>query len=330
MGQYLLKKVDFEKFVNSVIKSHSLVAPVESHSGKKHSKSYFTKIKDASEIFLDKKTHYPIKGFFFHPEETLFEFDCNKIKDPNIDTTPIVYFGVRRCDLNGIMHQDIVFLEEHEDPFYNARRDAALLIGYHCKEGDDYCFCNSFELKDFYDLMFYDKGDNYGVEVGSEKGEEFLKEFSDFFVESEGIVTEEDKKIINKKELKNLDIKDYYHSETWKKGADKCLSCGACNFLCVNCHCFDISDDVNFDLKTGKRVRKPASCQLRSFTRVAGEHIFRDSKLARFKHRIYHQIQYFKDRHDEVFCTGCGRCIEGCPAKIDWVEIINEFKKIEG
>ena len=130
----------------------------------------------------------------------------------------------------------------------------------------------------------------------------------------------------NKKKLKTTDIKDKYDSKDWEKGADKCLACGACNFLCPNCHCFTIEDDINFDLKTGERIRKPASCQLKHFTRVAGDHIFRDNKLARFKHRIYHQIQYFKDRHDIVFCTGCGRCIEGCPARIDWVDdIINKM-----
>jgi Fe-S oxidoreductase len=174
--------------------------------------------------------------------------------------------------------------------------------------------------------MFYDKGDIYAIEVGSEKGQKLVKKFKNLFKEEENIITEEDKKIINKKQLNTLDIKDKYDSEDWKKGADKCLACGACNFSCPNCHCFTIEDDVNFDLKTGKRVRKPASCQLRHFTRVAGDHVFRNEKVARFKHRIYHQIQYFKDRHDVVFCTGCGRCIEACPARIDWVDIINELK----
>ena len=126
--------------------------------------------------------------------------------------------------------------------------------------------------------------------------------------------------------LNSLDIKDFYYSQNWKKGVNECISCGACNFLCPTCHCFTVEDEVEFNLKDGKRIRKQASCQLKSFTRVAGDHIFRDSKEARFKHRIYHQIQYFKERHDIVMCTGCGRCIRGCPAKIDWVNIINGMK----
>lgn len=325
MYHYILKKGDFKNFFNKIVESSDFIAPVQSDKSKQTSKSFFKKINSPDEIFLDKKTYYPVKSFFFNPEETLFEFDGNKIIDPKIPLKQKVFFGLRRCDLNSILHQDIVFLEENEDPFYKARRDASILIGYHCKKGDDYCFCNSFDLKEFHDLMFYDKGDFYCIEVGSNKGQKFISQFLSLFEETEDLITKGDKLTINKFKLKNLDIKDNYDSKDWKKGSDKCIACGACNFLCPNCHCFTIEDDVNFDLKTGKRTRKPASCQLRHFTRVAGDHIFRNEKNARFKHRIYHQIQYFKDRHDVVFCTGCGRCIEGCPARIDWVKIINEM-----
>jgi len=87
-----------------------------------------------------------------------------------------------------------------------------------------------------------------------------------------------------------------------------------------------VKDEINFDFTTGERVRIPSSCLQRRFTRVAGDHVFRYEKTARFKHRIYHQIQYFKDRHGEEFCTGCGRCIRGCPTRIDWVKGINTMK----
>ncbi len=326
MVQFTIDKGDFEGFLRKVIEKYDLIGPVEGDKSKLRRKSLFRKIVSPDELFLEKKTYFPVKGYFFDPKETLFEFDGDKIIDPKIELKKKVFFGLRRCDLNGIMHQDMVFLDENEDPFYKARRDASFLIGLHCNEGDDYCFCNSVELKDFFDLMFYDKGKEYAVEVGTKKGEEFIKKFSGVFKKKDKIITEEDRKIRNKKKLDTLDIKDNYDDDSWKKGSDLCVGCGACTLLCPNCHCFTIEDEVNFDLKTGKRVRKPASCQLRHFTRVAGDHVFRNEKLARFKHRIYHQIQYFKDRHEEVFCTGCGRCIEGCPARIDWVKIINEMK----
>jgi sulfhydrogenase subunit beta (sulfur reductase) len=326
MEQYGLKKIELNKLMSSIMNEYDIVAPVEANKQKQHARSLFKKISDPEEISLKKKTYFPVKGFFFRSEETLFEFDGNKIVDPKVELKETVFFGLRKCDLNGIMHQDMVFLDKNTDPFYKARRDASTLIGYHCKEGDEYCFCESFELKDFFDLMFYEKEEEYIVEIGSEKGRVIIDKYSSYFNKKEDILTEEDRKIKNKKRLDSQEIKDMYNDKDWERGSDKCIACGACNFLCPNCHCFSIRDDVNLDLKTGKRVRVPASCQLKHFTRVAGDHIFRESKVSRFKHRIYHQIQYFKERHGLTFCTGCGRCIEGCPAKIDWVEIINQMK----
>ena len=315
--QYTLQKEVFSNFVDSVKKNHEFIAPVLKN------RSSFKKIESSEEIYFKENTYFPVKGYFFKDREVLLEFDGNKITENKLKPNKKVIFGIRRCDLNGILHQEIVFVEEHPDPYFMARRSATILIGLHCKEGTKYCFCNSFELKDYFDLMFYDKGDFYAIEVGTPKGEDFIKAFKKFFKEEKNIITQEDKKIKNKMSLKYLNIARHYDNEKWKKGSDKCISCGACNFLCPNCHCFSIEDEVDFSLKKGKRIRTPASCQLRHFTRVAGDHVFRDAKLARFKHRIYHQMQYFKDRHDINFCTGCGRCIEGCPAKIDWVKIIN-------
>ena len=54
----------------------------------------------------------------------------------------------------------------------------------------------------------------------------------------------------------------------WKNDVDKCLSCGACTMHCPTCNCFDIQDILDADLKSGKRVRHHASCQLKSFSIV--------------------------------------------------------------
>jgi len=65
---------------------------------------------------------------------------------------------------------------------------------------------------------------------------------------------------------------------------------------------------------------------LKSFTRVANDYVFRESREERFKQRIYHQMQYFKERYGIEMCVGCGRCITHCPTNIDWVELLNEMK----
>ena len=97
--------------------------------------------------------------------------------------------------------------------------------------------------------------------------------------------------------------------------------------ICPTCYCSGIKDEADWDLKKMQRVREHTSCQLKSFTKVAGGHVFRSSRSDRFKHRIYHQLQWFKEKNGIDLCVGCGRCITGCPTKIDFVDIINEFEK---
>jgi|TARA_B100001971_G_scaffold195842_1_gene203067 hypothetical protein len=109
MQQYTLKKSDFKEFVAKVMEKNDFIAPVTGNPQKTPAKSIFKKISDPKEIFLDKNSYFPVKSFFFDPKETLFKFDGNKIIDPKINIKQKVFFGVRKCDLNGVMHQDIVF-----------------------------------------------------------------------------------------------------------------------------------------------------------------------------------------------------------------------------
>ena len=131
----------------------------------------------------------------------------------------------------------------------------------------------------------------------------------------------------NKKELPDKDIENDYKNKIWESDANKCLSCSACTIYCPTCNCFDINDKIDINFKNGNRTRTQTSCQLKSFSEVAGGKCFRDSRLARFKHFVYHKISYFKKTHDKYMCVGCGRCLRVCPTKIDWVDTINKIKK---
>ena len=328
--QYLLRKADFDTFINSVLKRSEVIAPVKGDETKLRTRSRYAPITSPDEIWLEGIPFYTTKYFFFDRKEVLFKFKGNEVIDPTITLKDRVFFGVRPCDLQGIRHQDIVFLEENPDPFYKARREATLLIGLQCAEdgNDEFCFCGSLDLKDIYfDLMLYDKDDAYAVVCGSDKGTAFIERYEQYFEATEGVITPSDVCTKDKRGLATTDIADIYDRDEWKEGADRCISCGACTMLCPSCHCFTIQDELDLDLKSGQRVRTPASCQLMSFTRVAGDHVFRSERLARFKHRIYHQLQYSREHRGETLCIGCGRCVRDCPAKIDWVSIINKMKE---
>jgi len=317
-----LEKKRLNHFLNVMKKGFELIAPVKSDLVR------FSKIHHAEEIQLTKNSYFPVKEYFFKKEETLFQFEGTRITVPAYEAKKRVFFGIRRCDLNAIKNQDIVFIRDMGDPYYKAARENSYLLGYHCNTAPSpYCFCGSLDLVDFFDLMFFDKEDHFLVEVGSEKGKSLTEKYQEFFTDSQRLITQNEKTIPGVHRLENKDISRFYDHQDWKKGADICLSCGACTTLCPTCYCFEIHDEVKTaDPVKGERKREWSSCQLQEFTRVAGDHIFRKEREDRFKHRIYHQLQYFKEKYGVQMCVGCGRCIEGCPTRIDFVRILNEMK----
>lgn len=319
---YTQSKQQFRSFLKDLKKSFELIAPVKSDVVR------FEPISNVDDIHLDKNSYFPVKEYFFKKEEVLFQFTGTKIRVPSQKTPKRVFFGLRRCDLNGIMHQDLVFTEQVNDPYYIAARKNSYLLGYHCpKAPSPYCFCGSMKLKEYFDLMFYDYADHFLIEVGSEKGKKLVKQYSSYLSQVPTSIPESAKHIPGADRLEKKDIAHFYNHPDWKKGVDQCLSCAACTNLCPTCYCHSMHDEVSTkNPARGERKRTWSSCQLPEFSRVAGDHIFREGREERFKHRIYHQLQYFEEKNGVDLCVGCGRCIEGCPTRIDFVKIINEMK----
>ena len=323
MQVFKQNKETFLRFLDKLKESYKIIAPVKTDIVK------FEIINDIKDICLEEKPYFPVKGFFFKKEEVLFNFDVKKFSEPKLNIPETVFFGLRRCDLNAIRHQDKVFIEDVKEPYYKAAREKSFLLGYHCSKAcSEYCFCGSMGLKDFYDLMFYDHGKEILVEAGSDKGEFLIKKFGKLFAKTDIAITDDEKKIPETDRLVKKDISKLYDNPDWKKGVDICLSCGACTIICPTCYCFSIYDKISLkNPETGERKRVWSSCQLQEFTRVAGNFVFRKEREQRFKHRIYHQLQYYKDKYGMQMCVGCGRCIEGCPTRIDFIKVINEMKQ---
>ncbi|MEK6917144.1 MAG: 4Fe-4S dicluster domain-containing protein [Nanoarchaeota archaeon] len=319
MYLYRITKQDFSEFLANIKTKSELYAPIKTDAVR------FQKIDNLDDIYLKTLPDFSVKEFFFRQREKLFSFNGNKVTVKIDKPKTRVFFGLRRCDLNAIAHQDFVFMEKHKDPYYIAQRKGAILLGYHCNEAPSkYCFCGSMDLKDCYDLMFWDKGNHFLVDVGSDKGKKLIDKN---FKKTRLKVAEKDRKIKFTDRLKKKDISNLFDNPNWEKGAKLCISCASCTTLCPTCYCHEIKDETKLeDLKSGDRIREWSSCQLKDFSRVAGNHIFREPLLDRFKHRIYHQLQYFKERYNIEMCVGCGRCITHCPTDIDFVQLINEMK----
>lgn len=311
--QKILEKNKLEEFLNNLIKKYDIIAPVKEENTK------FKKISNIKEIYLDKLTDIPLKSFFIPNNEILTEFKNNKENENIKPLKKTIIFGLRKCDLNAIKVLDKVMYDKN----YINKRKNTILIGLFCDSPDKFCFCNSMELKDYYDLFFYKSKDTYYISVGSKKGEELVKNLKS---PKKEIIIPNPK---NSKLLLNKNIESDYNNEIWETDANKCISCSACTVDCPTCNCFDIKDKLNINKKDSIRFRNPSSCQLMSFSRVAGGKSYRSSRLSRFKHFVYHKIVYYKKRHNEFMCVGCGRCLRVCPAKIDWVNTINLLKDEE-
>jgi len=341
----VLPKDRFEQFVRFLMKKYRVVGPVDKGVPAMDTGRYaFDVIEDPAQICMD----YPIsmlppKAWFFPPYETLLKFKREdgtfKVEAP-IEAPPTAIVGMHPCDIYSTWLLDDAFGKDPKDPYYIAKRQRAVIIGLDCRKPcDDYCFCKDMGslFVDFgYDLMFSDVGDRYFVDVASERGEALVIEsglFSpagpdDMQARAE-FEQDKHKNFQNKlpydtKYLPEL-LEQSYDSLIWEATSRRCFSCGSCNLVCPTCYCFDVTDEVEMDLKTGQRVRRWDSCMLKGFAEVAGGENFREHKSERLRHRVMRKGKYLREMFGKSGCVGCGRCDRHCPADISILKIYQQI-----
>ena len=82
-----------------------------------------------------------------------------------------------------------------------------------------------------------------------------------------------------------------------------------------------IYDETSMD---GERRRVWSSCMLSDFTRTAGGGMARKTPGANMRFKVLHKVFDYALRFDgEPMCVGCGRCIDRCPKKIDYLDTVN-------
>jgi len=120
------------------------------------------------------------------------------------------------------------------------------------------------------------------------------------------------------------DIRDNLHdniaAQAWHDLAMRCISCGTCTYVCPNCYCFNISDELVES--TGERYRTWDNCFNPLYTEETSGHNPRAAKSNRFRNRFSHKFWYYPDKYDSLLCSGCGRCIMHCPTRIDIREVL--------
>lgn len=284
------------------------------------------------------------KGAVIPHSETLVRFSSTEdAENPaRLDTTldapcgdvPTVLFGCRPCDARGFVVLDRPYLEgRFKDPYYAARREALVIIAQACPTAFSTCFCHwvggSPAGREGSDILFTAVDGGFVLESVTEKGAKLL--------EAAGFASGEDRR--NEAEaahrkaeaslgapstLENIPARvaaRFRDEAFWIKETEKCLSCGACTYLCPTCQCFTITDEGS--QLDGRRIRSWDTCMSPLFTLETSGHNPRTEKFKRMRNRISHKFSYYPQSYDgEYSCVGCGRCVVSCPISLDIRQVV--------
>jgi ferredoxin len=284
----------------------------------------------------------PLKAFFFRAREIVAEGFKEEL--PGTGRKPLCIVGAKACDLKGFKVQDNVF-KEHDfiDPPYLKAREDNLIISSDCTEAIDTCFCISLEGKPYpeynYDLNLSQVSGGFIIQSGSEKGQAIIEDNPPLFStvrdelarEMEGQrtkVTDKVKQNIKENKIPPQNkyegmIQKNFDSDIWAEEATNCVECGACNTICPTCHCFLLYDQM--DEKKMARLRVWDSCMIKDFAKVAAGVNPRPQLWMRLRNRFEKKFDFFPKFAGMYACTGCGRCISACPAKIDIRKVLKRL-----
>ncbi len=339
MLRYYIGRSDFNRILAKLLERSSVYAPVASSD-----RVYFENITEPliERIVYDTPREIdPPKSFLFLARRLAAQYFGDERARPKKSVTIV---GIKNCDARALMAYDKVMLEgDFADLFYKNMRENSLFIGSDCGYAWPTCFCTLVGLKPYseagVDINLSKSENGYVVDVITEKGRKFYNEFAYFFrdatIEEIADARGAREKTVSALEDQNGEfncrlpiheiIKGTLNSPAWRKITKYCTECGACNIACPSCTCFSFFDskaDGNF-----KRLLLWDACLKGAYGKVAGGANSRPLLHGRYNNRLQCKFDYSYDRLNMYTCTGCGRCIECCPAKIDMREAIRDLEK---
>lgn len=275
-------------------------------------KVVFGKISKPSQaLFFKKKTTIPFKSILLPDNQSVEKFDSTK---------KIAIIGLSNCDLWALSY----FLKEFEHVKLLPKRENILIIGAECKP-DRYCFCEKLGTDKYapFDLFIQEEGDRFSIFSGTKTGEEILKKADITNAKKKPIlrpIREKSTKLDNKVIEKSINNREK-NEEFWQGIANNCFGCGACTAVCPLCFCTrqEFSNDL---CSKGTQCLKWDSCFAKRFSEVQYHYDLRPENVDRLYNWYHHKFVRAKFEHDHFLCTGCGRCIEACPANLNVKNIL--------
>lgn len=342
---YILKKHKLNAFLKAAMSDFSIVGPEEANNGD----YLLQEIKDPGKLNLNYDiTSNTLKEFFFPRRETIFNYEQKPgaltriIPAKDAGGKPIIFFGVRSCDIRAVYFQDRFFGKPPTDILYRRKRDRSILVSFACNRPPRRsCFCIHTKSGPFldegggFDLQFMELASDYLIEAGSKKGVALLKRYWKFFIPAdkdapdrksslrEACAKEFKQKydlLKTRRKLKTADLR-----ELWKALGKRCTNCGGCEFICPTCFCF-YQQDVKTSEHKGEKIRAWDSCTFAGYNRMAGDNTPHEKNSERISRRFFCKIYNSYGWFSVFGCTGCGRCSFVCPVNLDMESLINSLK----
>ncbi len=336
---HYISKENFFSLLRRLQREYEVYVPV-----KKGEMRFYEKYSQFSDdiVIGEVRPFEPLKAFFSRAREVVAEGFENNI--PHSGDKPFAIVGVKACDLKGFKVQDYVFENhDYQDPFYIKARRENLIISADCTCAIETCFCLALGLqphpREAFDINLSQVNTGFIVEVGSEKGRKLLKKYPALFTGADkeliaekeaqrAKVTQEVEANIARNDIPHQDsyqgiIEKKFKSPIWEDEAQTCVECGACNTICPTCHCFLLYDQKNEQAMA--RLRIWDSCLIKDFAQVAGGANPRPKLWMRLRNRFEKKFDFFPKVANVYACTGCGRCISACPAKIDIRKVLRRL-----
>jgi ferredoxin len=334
MRMKTLAKKDLIKAINIWAQKHAVLSPTKTPP----CDCIFDTFQEKTFTLDYKKPPLSPKAVFFPHTEVTFKVEKNEYREI-VSAKKMLIFGLRACDMMGILQASSFMSRDRKDVYYNAKRNAATTIVMACPgPQNETCFCTTTRsgpvAQKGFDLQFYDAGDAFLIEIGTPRGEELLSAIPLADVDDSQARRQIDafkqKAIRSIPEVKSVieamnKLKDNKADEKiWDNFGQKCITCGGCAFVCPTCTCFNVYDHQSSP-GNGLRARTWDACLYGGFTREASGHNPRASQALRLKRRHEHKLHHFNDIDIQgglCGCVGCGRCSDYCPVHIGTLEVV--------
>ncbi len=332
MNQFFINNHNIHRFMLKLLSSRAIYA-LREETGNFYWDRYTTET--VGLINIGKyRSITSIKQFFFPVQEFLSD----------IKSHPLAIVGPKSCDLHLLNTSDKIFLEGmFADDFYKHKRSDALIISSDCTDCKLSCFCTKMDITPYpqknYDINLSPIKEGYVVDCVSNIGEELIRQSPNLFqkaIEQQLHEKEKNRKDLTEKVKKQnekfkweeplMTVEKNMVSKLWKDEiAKSCVECDGCRYVCGSCYCFLLGETKDFYSK----IRTWDSCQSAGYGRVAGGANPRKEKFQRLQNLYNCKMIYRKKNFGNYACSGCGRCIEVCPAKIDIRESLQRITNDE-